>query len=221
MPLRVLIVDDNADHADSLATLVGLWGHVPTVRYDGESGWQAAQAAPPDCLVLDINMPRIDGYTLAGLIRCEPQFARTKLIAVTARTHPDHKRRLQEAGFDYDLTKPAPLDQLEGILKMIENIARLAEKTEELSRKNAEAAERTQELARRNVELAGETKELIQEVKNGLHEVKQEVREIKGEVREIKEEVREVADQLGKGENAPPDASADGPKSPPAGSSGG
>jgi CheY-like chemotaxis protein len=189
VPLRVLIVDDNEDHADSLAALVELWGHTPAVAYDGEAGLRAARDWRPDCLILDINMPRLDGYALAQEVRREPGLERAKLVAVSAYSHADHARRSDEAGFDYRLVKPAAPGELEGILAMIEQILKLAEKTEELARTNAVAAERTEAVAQKTEALAGETKDLLKEVKAGLDEVKQEVQEIKQEVREVKEQV--------------------------------
>ena len=163
MPLRVLIVDDNEDAADSLATLVELWGHTPTVAYDGEVGLRAAREWSPDCLILDINMPKLDGYNLAERVRREPGLGQAKLVAVSAYSHPDHARRAEAVGFDYWLVKPAAPDELERLLAKIENILKPAEKTEELSRKNA-PAERTEELVQKNVALAGAAKELLQEV---------------------------------------------------------
>ncbi|QJW99003.1 Chemotaxis protein methyltransferase CheR [Frigoriglobus tundricola] len=143
----------------------------------------------PDCLILDINMPQLDGYALAERVRRESSLARVKLIAVSAYSHSDHVRRTEEVGFDYRLTKPALPGELERLLAMIENILKLTEKTEELAQKNVAAAQRTEELAQKNVALAGQTKDLLQEVKEGLKEVKQDVQEIKEEIREVKEQV--------------------------------
>lgn len=189
MPLRVLIVDDNQDHADSLAALVELWGHTPAVVYDGAAGLRAAREWRPDCLILDIGMPGLDGYALAREVRREPGLERAKLVAVSAYSHADHRRRADEAGFDYRLVKPAEPRELEGILAMIETIHKLAARTEELAQKNATAAEQTAAAAQKAEAVAGEAKELLKEVKAGLDEVKQEVREIKQEVREVKEQV--------------------------------
>ena len=201
MPLRVLIVDDNQDHADSLATLAELWGHVPTVAYDGEAGLRLALQGRLDCLILDINMPRLDGYALAERVRREVGLERVKLIAISAYSHPDHVRRTEEIGFDYRLTKPALPGELERLLAMIENILKLAEKTEELAHKNVAAAQRTEELTQKNVALAGQTKELLQEVKQGLKEVKQDVQEIRDEIREVKNQVEKEHKEKRDGES--------------------
>jgi CheY-like chemotaxis protein len=170
-----LIVEDNRDAADTLAELVRAWGYTATVAYDGPAGYQAACAEKPDCLLLDINLPGLDGCALARRVREVPELKRAKLVAVTAYSSPDHLRRMAEAGFDYRLTKPSDPSELERILLMIDTIARLAEQTKEL--------------ARENVDLAGQTKELLQEVKEDLREVKQDVKELKEELKEIKEKV--------------------------------
>lgn len=175
-PLRVLVVDDNRDAADSLCILLKMWGFDARAAYDGAAGLEAVRAGVPDCLVLDINMPGLDGFALAREVRRQPGLERVKLIALTAYSDAEHARRIQEAGFDHYLVKPAPPGDIERILKMLDEVIRLASKTEEL--------------ARQNVTLAGETKELLKEVKQDIREVKEEVRELKEELREVKEEIR-------------------------------
>lgn len=188
MALRILIVDDNRDHADSLALMVGMWGHVPVVAYDGAAGLRVALAECPDCLLLDITMPGIDGYTLARRVR-QAGLERAKLVAVSAYSHPEHVRRVDEAGFDYRLTKPADPAELEGLLNMIDHIVKLAEHTEHLARRNVSLAERTESIVQRNEELAGRTEELLKEVKEELREVKDELQEVREDIREVKDKV--------------------------------
>ncbi len=168
--LRVLVVDDNRDAADSLCTLLKIWGFDNRVAYDGIEGLEVARNYRPDCLLLDISMPRMDGYNLARLIRQEPGLENVKLIAVTAYSDEKRIRRIQEAGFDYHLVKPADPSALERILMMLNEVVKLAGKT--------------QELARLNVELASETRELLQEVKEDIREIKENMKEIKEELRD-------------------------------------
>jgi two-component system OmpR family response regulator len=170
--LRLLVVDDNRDVADSFALLLGMWGHEVRVAYDGASGLAAAREWHPDCLISDISMPRMDGYEVARAVRSDPTLSDTKLVAVSAFSDHRHVARMKEVGFEYRLTKPPLPDKLKEVLTMIEHVKELADKTKEL--------------AARNVELAGETKELLSEVKEELKEVKQDVRELKQEVRELK-----------------------------------
>jgi CheY-like chemotaxis protein len=172
--LRILIVDDNHDAADSLACLLELSHYEVRVAYDGLVGLLAARAFAPDCVLTDISMPGLDGYGLARRVRAEPDLANVKLVAVTAFTDDGYIRKAIEAGFDYRLTKGCDLNEVLEVLKMIEDLKNLATKT--------------QELAQQNVELAGQTKDLIREVKEDVREVKQEVKELKQEVKELREE---------------------------------
>jgi CheY-like chemotaxis protein len=108
---HVLVVDDNRDAADSLCLLLKLWGYTCCAAYDGETGLQAASEHRPDCLVLDIAMPGLDGYTVARRVRAEPGLDNARLVALTAFSDETHVRRSQEAGFDFRLVKPTdPLE---------------------------------------------------------------------------------------------------------------
>jgi DNA-binding response OmpR family regulator len=178
---RVLVVDDNRDAADSLRLLLRLWGFESRAAYDGAEGLAAAYAYLPDCLVLDIGLPSLDGYALARRIRQHPRLAGAKLVALSAYSDELHIRRTQEAGFDHRLVKPANLSELKGILDMLDEVIRLTYKTEELTRQN--------------VVLATQTKELLHEVKEEIKEVKQEVQGVKAAVKELKEELREVKER--------------------------
>jgi CheY-like chemotaxis protein len=117
--LRVLVVDDNRDAADSFAMLVEAWGYDVRVAYDGVEGLEAAIEYQPDCLFLDINMPRMDGYTLANLVHHEPGMEWAKLVAITGDLDPV---RAKEAGFDYTFIKPADLFAVEELLTMLDQV---------------------------------------------------------------------------------------------------
>jgi CheY-like chemotaxis protein len=108
---HVLVVDDNRDAADSLCMLLRLWGYSCSATYDGKAGLKAASEHRPDCLLLDIAMPGMDGYTLARRLRAQPCLDNARLIALTAFSDETHVRRSQEAGFDFRLVKPTdPLE---------------------------------------------------------------------------------------------------------------
>jgi CheY-like chemotaxis protein len=171
--LRVLVVDDNRPAADSLSVLLRLWGYDSRVAYDGASGWDVARAYRPDCLLLDINMPGMNGYTLASRVRGQPGLEKAQLVAVTAYSGPEHVRRATEAGFDHYFVKPADPVELRRLLDMMNEIMRLAT--------------RTQELAQQNVALASEAKELLQDVKQDIQDVREELREVKEQLREARE----------------------------------
>jgi CheY-like chemotaxis protein len=109
---RVLIVDDNRDAVDSLAELLRMVGHNVQTAYDGHSVVDAASHFEPDVVVLDIGMPRVDGYAAARAIRAQPWGADVVLIAMTGWGQTEDKRRATEAGFDAHLVKPVSLNAL-------------------------------------------------------------------------------------------------------------
>jgi CheY-like chemotaxis protein len=114
--LRVLVVDDNRDAADTLAVLVKRWGHVPRVAYDGAVALIMAIDETPDVLFVDIGMPEMDGFELARQLRRQIRFADTLLVAVTGWADQEHRRLWQEA-FDCYLIKPVDPPVLENLLR--------------------------------------------------------------------------------------------------------
>jgi len=104
--LRVLVVDDNRDAADSLADLLRLRGAEVRVCYDGRSGLREAAEFRPDAGLFDVNMPGMDGCELARRLRDTPDKP-LLLVAITAIDTAEEVRREQVAGFDLHLTKPA------------------------------------------------------------------------------------------------------------------
>jgi CheY-like chemotaxis protein len=126
-PFRVLVVDDNRDAADSLALLVQLWGHEVHVAYDGADGLRTACTFEPDCLLLDVSLPKLDGYRLARLLREQESLRGSKLIALTAYSDEHNIHRAREAGFDYHLVKPADPDVIRSLLTMLKKVFKLSE----------------------------------------------------------------------------------------------
>src|SRR5690349_3821302 len=90
--LRVLVVDGNADAADSLCALLRLWGHEARAAYDGPAGLELASALVPDCLFLDIGLPGLDGYELARRLRQQPPLREAKLVALSAYGDAERSR---------------------------------------------------------------------------------------------------------------------------------
>jgi signal transduction histidine kinase/CheY-like chemotaxis protein len=103
---RVLVADDNRDAAASLAMLLEIAGHEVRTAHDGQEALALAASFRPDLLLLDIGMPRLNGYEVAERIRQQPWGAAMRLIAVTGWGQDEDKRRSAEAGFDDHLTKP-------------------------------------------------------------------------------------------------------------------
>jgi CheY-like chemotaxis protein len=105
-PLRILVVDDNRDSADSLAILLELDGNELRTAYDGVEAVEVAAEFRPDVVLLDLGLPRLDGYQAAQRIRSEPWGEKVVLVALTGWDHDDDRRRTSEAGFDQHLVKP-------------------------------------------------------------------------------------------------------------------
>jgi CheY-like chemotaxis protein/anti-sigma regulatory factor (Ser/Thr protein kinase) len=113
---RILVVDDNEDSVDSLAMLLRLMGHEVQTANDGEAALQAAESFRPGVAILDIGLPKINGYDLAKQIRQHPWAKDVVLVALTGWGQEQHRRRSAESGFDHHLTKPVDLDHLQEIL---------------------------------------------------------------------------------------------------------
>ena len=114
--LRVLVVDDNQDAADSLAFLVKLQGHEVRTAYDGLEAVTAAEAFSPSLVLLDIGLPNLNGYEAARRIRQQPGGKAMRLVALTGWGQEEDKRRSREAGFDLHVTKPLEPALLERLL---------------------------------------------------------------------------------------------------------
>jgi CheY-like chemotaxis protein len=110
--LRVLVVEDNRDAADSLRLLLALYGYEVAVAHSGHDGVRAAQQCRPDVVLCDIGLPGLDGYAVARRLRGDPATAQARLIAVTAYGRDEDRRRSHEAGFEQHLVKPVGPDDL-------------------------------------------------------------------------------------------------------------
>jgi len=112
---RALIVDDNADSADTLAMLLELLGHEARCIYDPHEALDEVAAFAPDVVFLDIGMPGLNGYDVARLLRARPEGANLHLVALTGWGQPEDRRRTTEAGFDHHLVKPTDAETIQRI----------------------------------------------------------------------------------------------------------
>jgi CheY-like chemotaxis protein len=108
----VLVVDDNVDSADSLAILLRCTGHEAHTAGDGVAAIEAAERLRPDAVLLDLGMPRMNGYDAARFIRQQPWGKAMMLIAQTGWGQEEDRLRAAQAGFDVHLTKPVNADEL-------------------------------------------------------------------------------------------------------------
>jgi len=117
--LRVLVVDDNVDAAESLAVLLRVLRHDVQTAHDGPAALQAALHHRPEVILLDIELPGMDGYEIATRLRQQPVFGSAVLIAMTGYGQQSDKDKSKEAGFDHHLVKPAELEQVQRILAAV------------------------------------------------------------------------------------------------------
>src|SRR4051812_5803763 len=103
--LRVLIVDDYADCAESMALLLGMYGHEVEVARSGPTALQMAQAGQPDVVLLDIGLPGMSGYDVARELKEQRGEKRPLIIAVTGFGQDADRRRSAELGIDLHMVK--------------------------------------------------------------------------------------------------------------------
>jgi signal transduction histidine kinase/ActR/RegA family two-component response regulator len=113
---QILVIDDNRDAAESLAEILRILGHVVRMAYDGEAGVALAAEFRPEVILMDIGMPKVNGYEAARRIRAEPWGNEPFIVALTGWGGADDRRRTHEAGFDRHLVKPVSLAALTEIL---------------------------------------------------------------------------------------------------------
>ncbi len=115
-PRKILIVDDNADAADSLAMLLRLEGHTIDLSYDAHDALQRVHTLRPDVVLLDIGLPHVNGYDLARAIRASAQLRDVRLVALTGYGQAEDRQRARAAGFDEHLVKPVDPAALQRVL---------------------------------------------------------------------------------------------------------
>ncbi|MBP7147575.1 MAG: response regulator [Acidobacteria bacterium] len=116
---RVLVVDDNRDSADLLSEFLALAGYEVAVAYDGLAALEAAHSVRPRVVVLDIGLPRLDGYQVAARLRAE--LPEIRLVALSGYGQERDRERSRQAGFDEHLLKPVQHEVLLGVLSSLAN----------------------------------------------------------------------------------------------------
>lgn len=118
-PMRILVVDDNIDSAESLGQLLEMLGHEIRTAHDGEAGIVAAEAFRPRVVLMDIGMPKLNGYEAAKRIRESPWGQGLALVALTGWGQDNDRKKSADAGFDLHLVKP--VDPL-ALLKLLDGV---------------------------------------------------------------------------------------------------
>lgn len=115
-PRRIVIIDDNVDAAESLAMLLRLKSHEVHVAYDGPTGVSLTMKTAPDCVLVDIGLPGIDGYEVAKRLRAHDTDGML-LVALTGYGNSEDRMKSEQAGFDHHLVKPVSQSVLEDLLR--------------------------------------------------------------------------------------------------------
>ena len=116
---HVLVIEDNADAADSLCELLSLSNHVVDVAYDGPTGLKKARAFKPQVVFCDIGLPGMDGYELSKALRADEVLRSTYLVALSGYALPADVQKAHEAGFDEHLAKPPSAARIFEILAQV------------------------------------------------------------------------------------------------------
>ncbi|MES2979004.1 MAG: ATP-binding protein [Pseudomonadota bacterium] len=117
--LRILVVDDNPDGADTLAAVLDMQGHICRTANDGYEALATAERFQPQLVFLDIGMPGLNGYEVAERMRRIPGLAHAVLVALTGWGSDEDRERASKAGFDLHLTKPADMESIERLLASV------------------------------------------------------------------------------------------------------
>jgi CheY-like chemotaxis protein len=120
--LRVLVVEDNEDAATSLGMLLRLYGYEVELASDGPSACQAILASLPDVVLLDIGLPKMDGWEVAKRIREQSVWKRPLLVAMSGYGTEADRLRSQEAGIDLHLLKPVDPEELRKLLSRFQSV---------------------------------------------------------------------------------------------------
>ena len=113
---KILVVDDNHDSALSLAMMLSIMGHDTRTAHDGESAVEVAESFQPEVILLDIGLPKLNGYEVAQRIRQQAWGASMYLIAVTGWGQDEDRQRSSEVGLNMHMVKPVEPSALEKVL---------------------------------------------------------------------------------------------------------
>ena len=113
--VRVLVVDDSVDSAETLGELLRIWGHDVRLAHDGPGAIEAARDYRPEVILLDIGLPGMDGFAVARQLKTEGLQTRM-LVALTGYGEQTDKQRSQQAGFHHHLVKPVDPEALQKLI---------------------------------------------------------------------------------------------------------
>ena len=115
-PLRILVVDDNVDEAQTLGLLLETIGHRVAIEFNGASALKRAAIQEPQVVFLDIGLPDLNGYELVSKLRMASETTRALIVAITGYGQPEDSARAKKAGFDHHLVKPVSFEVVNALL---------------------------------------------------------------------------------------------------------
>jgi len=115
--MKVMVVDDNHEAANSMGLLVGSFGHEVRTAFDGEEAFVVASAFHPEVVLLDLSMPRMDGYEACRRMRLQPWGTKMTMVAVTGWAQAEARTKTALAGFDLHFVKPVAPDLIASTLE--------------------------------------------------------------------------------------------------------
>ena len=118
-PLRILVIEDHRDAAESLRDVLVFMGHEARIALDGTAGLAAARELRPDVVLCDIGLPDLDGYAVARELRADAHCAASVLVALSGYADPEDRAKAREAGFDHYLVKPPEIQGLRDLLARV------------------------------------------------------------------------------------------------------
>jgi two-component system CheB/CheR fusion protein len=119
MSLRILVVDDDVDSAETQRMLLSIWGYQARSAHSGPEALESVGEFRPDVVLLDLEMPGLDGYHVAERLREMPDLSDAVLVAVTGHGREDDRRHAMQVGFAHHLVKPVEPDELGALLGLI------------------------------------------------------------------------------------------------------
>jgi len=114
---RILVVEDNKDNMTLISDILHSLGYSVIEAKDGEEGVKTAQSEKPDLILMDLSLPRVDGWTATRMIKSNPELAPIPIIALTAHAMAGDRERALDAGCNDYVTKPINLRDLKGKLQ--------------------------------------------------------------------------------------------------------
>jgi CheY-like chemotaxis protein len=117
MPHRILIIEDNVSNRILLRDILTFYGYEITVASDGQEGVALARKVMPDLILMDIQMPGMDGMTAGRILKGDPATGKLKIVALTSFAMQGDQEKFLAAGFDSYLSKPINTRELPGLIK--------------------------------------------------------------------------------------------------------